>query len=111
MHRIATLVVAICLTAVSGARADYRFQFAQFDDVGNELERGAWRCADVDVRANRCSQGILLVIAGRRQRLEMRFFDDGGRLRIAMAAGARVASAVAAKPLIFDKKRRDCQPD
>jgi hypothetical protein len=69
------------------------------------LVQGTWRCDDAAVQANHCTQGIMLVIDGRPEPIEMRFKDDGGILRITMAAGAWLVEARSAKPLIFHHDR------
>jgi hypothetical protein len=106
MRCIAVLAGVILLTAASAAaHADYIFRFAQFDEAGEALERGTWRCDDAAVQANRCTQGVMLVIEGRPEPIEMRFKDDGGILRITMAAGAWLVAARSATPLIFRHDR------
>jgi hypothetical protein len=87
--RCVTIFAGLSLLAGAPvARADYYFEFKQFDDAGKEVEHGTWECADAETQADRCTQGVMLVIDGRPEPVEMRFKDDGGILHVTMAAGA-----------------------
>jgi len=96
----------MCLAMAPSAHAEYYFHFVQFDETGDEIERGTWRCADSEVSANRCTQGIMLVINGSPQPVEMRFKDDGGILRVTMAAGAWLVEAKSSKQLVFGRTNK-----
>lgn len=71
MRAVAPLAITIFLMAAPTAQAEHGFRFAQFDEGGQQVERATWRCGDVEVRANRCTQGVLLVIDGRPQPVEI----------------------------------------
>jgi hypothetical protein len=104
MVRLAVVLALMFFTITPLAHAEYYFDFAQFDEAGHEIERGTWSCLNSDVKANRCTHDVMLVIDGKPQPVEMRFKDDGGNLRITMAAGARRIEARTRKSLNFRRK-------
>jgi hypothetical protein len=105
VKRLVFLAMLIVLVAASAARADYAFQFVQFADDGTELEHGRWPCRDAEMQAGGCTQGIMLVIDDQPRPVELRFRDDGGILRITMAAGGQQLAAESAQPLYFRHDR------
>jgi hypothetical protein len=103
-HMRTTLAGLILLASGSVAQADYYFSFKQFDDAGAEVERGSWKCADVDTRADRCTQSVRLLIDDRPEPIEMRFHAEGGILRLTMTTGGWQLATKSSKPLIFGQK-------
>lgn len=87
------------------ARADYAFQFVQFDDAGEDIEHGKWPCSDIQMQEKHCTQGIMLVVDDRPRPVELQFQDDGGILRISSAFGGRLLEARSVQPLYFDHDR------
>jgi hypothetical protein len=94
------------MTLAPTAHAEYYFYFSQFDEAGDTIENGKWRCSDAQMWGDRCTQGIMLVIEGKPRPIEMRFKDDNGILRITMAAADRLLlEARSVKPLVFGRKK------
>jgi len=104
MYRLPLLVGALVLMMAPIARAEYQFRFEQFDESGATVEQAGWRCTDAQMKADSCTQGILLDIGGRPEPIDMQFRDDGGILRLTMSSGAWLVATTSAKPLIFDRR-------
>jgi hypothetical protein len=102
LHIVFVASVAAFLAA-SPAVADYRIRFTQLDGAGNEIESGTWECREIEMTANRCTRGVMLVIDDHPAPIEFRLHDDGGILRVTMAAGAWVL-AVRGQPILFHRK-------
>ncbi len=86
--------------------ADYRIEYAQLNDAGELIEHSTWHCADVAIEMGRCDQGIMVVIDGRPQPVDISMRMDGSVLRITAARSKwRVAvTGAKEKSMVMDHK-------
>ncbi|HZS83997.1 MAG TPA: hypothetical protein VFA50_14065 [Stellaceae bacterium] len=101
---LAVFWILYASAAVSPVEARYLVDVVQFDAAGTKLEEFAWQCADDDVAWGRCAEGVLLVIDGAAQPVDLGLSGSGPTLRIRASWRGRDLAVAADRALEFDRR-------